>query len=173
VCRQLQRCDIAPIKGFIHKVLCHSWTSRMVLQTALCSLEAIHPRVPYLVRKGSHLPPLWHWMIVRYPKVSAPIKGFIHEILRHSWNSGMVLQMALCSLEAIRPRVPYLIRKGFHLPPLWHWMIVGYPKVSSASTTTPSLTVQLSLQNHHLLTFYLLLYTSITFHDTFVTSHSY
>jgi hypothetical protein len=51
--------------------------------------------------------------------------------------------------------------KGFHLPPLWHRMIVGYPKVRSASTTTPTLIVQLSLPNHHLPTVYSLPYASI------------
>ncbi|KAJ7770703.1 hypothetical protein B0H16DRAFT_1715357 [Mycena metata] len=40
-----------------------------------------------------------------------PIKGFVHEVLRRSRTSGSVLQMALCYLEAIRPKVPELIRK--------------------------------------------------------------
>ncbi|KAJ7496010.1 hypothetical protein B0H11DRAFT_2001493 [Mycena galericulata] len=40
-----------------------------------------------------------------------PIKGFVHEVLRRSRTSGSVLQTALCYLEAIRPRVPELIRK--------------------------------------------------------------
>jgi hypothetical protein len=51
VCPQLQRCDIAPIKCFVHEVLRRSRTSGTVLQTALCYLEAIRPRVPDLVRK--------------------------------------------------------------------------------------------------------------------------
>ncbi|KAJ7091162.1 hypothetical protein C8R44DRAFT_891566 [Mycena epipterygia] len=40
-----------------------------------------------------------------------PIKGFVHEVLRRSRTSGSVLQTALCYLEAIRPKVPELIRK--------------------------------------------------------------
>ncbi|KAJ7163598.1 hypothetical protein C8R43DRAFT_287568 [Mycena crocata] len=40
-----------------------------------------------------------------------PIKGFVHEVLRRSKTSGSVLQTALCYLEAIRPKVPELIRK--------------------------------------------------------------
>ena len=48
---QLQRCDITPIKGFVHEVLRRSRTSGTVLQTALCYLEAIRSRVPDLVRK--------------------------------------------------------------------------------------------------------------------------
>ena len=48
---QLQRCDIAPIKGFVHEVLRRSRTSGTVLQTALCYLEAIRSKVPDLVRK--------------------------------------------------------------------------------------------------------------------------
>ena len=43
---QLQWCDIAPIKGFVHEVLRCSRTSGLVLQTALCYLEAMD-----LVRK--------------------------------------------------------------------------------------------------------------------------
>ncbi|KAJ7497531.1 hypothetical protein FB451DRAFT_1386767 [Mycena latifolia] len=40
-----------------------------------------------------------------------PIKGFVHEVLRRSRTSGSVLQTALCYLEAVRPKVPELIRK--------------------------------------------------------------
>ncbi|KAJ7268791.1 hypothetical protein B0H12DRAFT_1229675 [Mycena haematopus] len=40
-----------------------------------------------------------------------PIKGFVHEVLRRSRTSGSVLQTALCYLEAIRSKVPELIRK--------------------------------------------------------------
>ena len=48
---QLQWCDIAPIKGFVHKVLHHLQTSGTVLQTALCYLEAIRSKVPDLIQK--------------------------------------------------------------------------------------------------------------------------
>ncbi len=41
----------------------------------------------------------------------APIKGFVHEVLRRSRTSGCVLQTALCYLEAIRPKVPDLVQK--------------------------------------------------------------
>lgn len=41
----------------------------------------------------------------------APIKGFVHEVLRRSRTSGIVLQTALCYLEAIRLKVPDLVRK--------------------------------------------------------------
>ena len=37
------------------------------------------------------------------------IKGFVHEVLRHSRTSGTVLQTALCYLEAIRSKVPKLL----------------------------------------------------------------
>ncbi|KXN91061.1 G1/S-specific cyclin pas1 [Leucoagaricus sp. SymC.cos] len=40
-----------------------------------------------------------------------PIKGFVHEVIRRSRTSGCVLQTALCYLEAIRPRIPDLLRK--------------------------------------------------------------
>jgi len=40
-----------------------------------------------------------------------PIKGFVHEVLRRSRTSGGVLQTALCYLEAIRSKVPELLRK--------------------------------------------------------------
>ncbi|KAG2123741.1 hydroxymethylglutaryl-coenzyme A reductase-domain-containing protein [Suillus clintonianus] len=41
--------NTAPMKGFVHEVLCHSRTSGSVLQTALCYLEAIRAKVPELV----------------------------------------------------------------------------------------------------------------------------
>ncbi|KAG6885978.1 hypothetical protein C0993_006905 [Termitomyces sp. T159_Od127] len=39
-----------------------------------------------------------------------PIKSFVHEVLRRSRTSGCVLQTALCYLEAIRAKVPELVR---------------------------------------------------------------
>ncbi|KAG6866726.1 hypothetical protein C0991_011385 [Blastosporella zonata] len=39
-----------------------------------------------------------------------PIKSFVHEVLRRSRTSGCVLQTALCYLEAIRSKVPALVR---------------------------------------------------------------
>ena len=54
VCPQLQWYNIAPIKGFVHEVLCRSRTSGTVFQTALCHLEAICSRVPDLVWKEEH-----------------------------------------------------------------------------------------------------------------------
>lgn len=39
-----------------------------------------------------------------------PLKGFVHEVLRRSRTSGNVLQTALCYLEAIRSKVPDLVR---------------------------------------------------------------
>lgn len=41
----------------------------------------------------------------------APMKCFVHEVLRRSRTSGTVLQTALCYLEAIRSKIPDLIRK--------------------------------------------------------------
>ncbi|KAJ3765484.1 hypothetical protein FB446DRAFT_655244 [Lentinula raphanica] len=43
-----------------------------------------------------------------HPGVSnlLPMKGFVHEVLRRSRTSGRVLQIALCYLEAVRPRIP-------------------------------------------------------------------
>ena len=40
-----------------------------------------------------------------------PIKGFVHEVLRHLQTSGCVFQTALCYLEAIRSKVPQLVEK--------------------------------------------------------------
>jgi len=40
-----------------------------------------------------------------------PIKSFVHEVLRRSRTSGIVLQTALCYLEAIRTKVPNLLRE--------------------------------------------------------------
>jgi hypothetical protein len=56
----------------------------------------------------------------RKPSVSAaeasqtnlvPIKVFVHEVLRRSRTSGGILQTALCYLEAIRSKVPDLVRR--------------------------------------------------------------
>ncbi|KAG9316393.1 hypothetical protein JVU11DRAFT_2426 [Chiua virens] len=41
----------------------------------------------------------------------APMTGFVHEVLRRSRTSGNVLQTALCYLEAIRSKIPDLVRK--------------------------------------------------------------
>ena len=40
-----------------------------------------------------------------------PIRGFVHEVLRRSRTSGTVLQTASCYLEAIRSKVPNLVRR--------------------------------------------------------------
>ena len=40
-----------------------------------------------------------------------PIRSFVHEVLRRSRTSGIVLQTALCYLEAIRPQVPNLLHE--------------------------------------------------------------
>ncbi|EPQ57385.1 hypothetical protein GLOTRDRAFT_137720 [Gloeophyllum trabeum ATCC 11539] len=40
-----------------------------------------------------------------------PLRNFVHEVLRRSKTSGCVLQTALCYLEAIRCKVPELMRK--------------------------------------------------------------
>ncbi|KAL4255012.1 hypothetical protein ABKN59_003910 [Abortiporus biennis] len=40
-----------------------------------------------------------------------PIKGFVYEVLRRSRTSAGVLQTALCYLEAVRSKVPELLRK--------------------------------------------------------------
>ncbi|KAI8993010.1 hypothetical protein BD414DRAFT_483032 [Trametes punicea] len=40
-----------------------------------------------------------------------PIRGFVHEVLRRSRTSTGVLQTALCYLEAVRSKVPDLLRK--------------------------------------------------------------
>lgn len=45
------RTNLVPIKGFVHEVLRRSRTSGSVLQTALCYLEAVRPKVPELSRK--------------------------------------------------------------------------------------------------------------------------
>ncbi|KAG6378146.1 hypothetical protein JVT61DRAFT_13834 [Boletus reticuloceps] len=42
---------------------------------------------------------------------TAPMKGFVHEVIRRSRTSGSVLQTALCYLEAIRSKVPDLVRE--------------------------------------------------------------
>jgi len=50
------RCDVAPMKGFVHEVLRRSRTSGSVLQTALCYLEAIRAKVPELVTQETEHP---------------------------------------------------------------------------------------------------------------------
>jgi hypothetical protein len=42
---------------------------------------------------------------------TAPMKGFVHEVIRRSRTSGSVLQTALCYLEAIRSKVPDLVHE--------------------------------------------------------------
>lgn len=53
---QAPRCDVAPMKGFVHEVLRRSRTSGSVLQTALCYLEAIRAKVPELVSQEKGCP---------------------------------------------------------------------------------------------------------------------
>jgi len=43
-----------------------------------------------------------------------PIRSFVHEVLRRSRTSGGVLQTALCYLEAIRPKIPQLVKQEQH-----------------------------------------------------------
>ncbi|KAA1476028.1 hypothetical protein DENSPDRAFT_489981 [Dentipellis sp. KUC8613] len=40
-----------------------------------------------------------------------PLKSFVHEVLRRSRTSCSVLQTALCYLEAVRPKVPEILRQ--------------------------------------------------------------
>ncbi len=42
---------------------------------------------------------------------TAPLKTFVHEVLRRSRTSCSVLQTALCYIEALRPRVPELVHQ--------------------------------------------------------------
>jgi hypothetical protein len=42
---------LLPIKGFVHEVLRRSRTSGYVLQTALCYIEALRPKISELIRK--------------------------------------------------------------------------------------------------------------------------
>lgn len=44
------------------------------------------------------------------------MRGFVQEVLRRSRTSGGVLQTALCYLEAVRAKVPELIRHGKNSP---------------------------------------------------------
>lgn len=44
------------------------------------------------------------------------MRGFVQEVLRRSRTSGSVLQTALCYLEAVRAKVPELIRHGKNSP---------------------------------------------------------
>lgn len=53
---QAPRCDVVPMKGFVHEVLRRSRTSGSVLQTALCYLEAIRAKVPQLVSQEKCYP---------------------------------------------------------------------------------------------------------------------
>jgi hypothetical protein len=39
------------------------------------------------------------------------LKVFVHEVLRKSRSSGIILQAALCYIEAVRPKIPALIRQ--------------------------------------------------------------
>lgn len=43
--------NLVPIKGFVHEVLRRSRTSGCVLQTALCYLEAVRPKIPEIARQ--------------------------------------------------------------------------------------------------------------------------
>ncbi|KAF8434309.1 hypothetical protein L210DRAFT_3553588 [Boletus edulis BED1] len=45
----------------------------------------------------------------RHQCETAPMKGFVHEVIRRSRTLGSVLQTALCYLEAIRSKVPDLV----------------------------------------------------------------
>jgi PHO85 cyclin-5 len=45
------RDNLVPIKGFVHEVLRRSRTSGCVLQTALCYLEAVRPKIPEIARR--------------------------------------------------------------------------------------------------------------------------
>ncbi len=42
---------------------------------------------------------------------TAPLKTFVHEVLRRSRTSCSVLQTALCYIEALRPRIPELVHQ--------------------------------------------------------------
>lgn len=42
---------------------------------------------------------------------AAPLKTFVHEVLRRSRTSCSVLQTALCYIEALRPRIPELVHQ--------------------------------------------------------------
>jgi len=44
------RDNLVPIKGFVHEVLRRSRTSGCVLQTALCYLEAVRPKIPQIAQ---------------------------------------------------------------------------------------------------------------------------
>ncbi|PFH53801.1 hypothetical protein AMATHDRAFT_1027 [Amanita thiersii Skay4041] len=50
---------LVPIKGFVHEVLRRSRTSGCVLQTALCYLEAIRPKIPQLIQKQREGDCIW------------------------------------------------------------------------------------------------------------------
>ena len=39
-----------------------------------------------------------------------PLKNFVHEVLKRSRTSGSIMQTALCYLEAVRPKVPEILR---------------------------------------------------------------
>jgi len=39
-----------------------------------------------------------------------PLRTFVHEVLKRSRTSGSILQTALCYLEAVRPKVPEVLR---------------------------------------------------------------
>jgi hypothetical protein len=43
--------SLLPLKTFVHELLKPSRTSGSVMQTALCYLEAIHPKVPDILRQ--------------------------------------------------------------------------------------------------------------------------
>ncbi len=39
-----------------------------------------------------------------------PLRNFVHEVLKRSRTSGSILQTALCYLEAVRPKIPDILR---------------------------------------------------------------
>ena len=91
--------------------------SSMVIQSS--PLRSQNPQLPSPITPSSSLSP----SPPTFPSSSSgtdsapsrsnlvPIRGFVHEVLRRSRTSGTVLQTALCYLEAIRSKVPNLVRR--------------------------------------------------------------
>ncbi|KNZ72932.1 G1/S-specific cyclin pas1 [Termitomyces sp. J132] len=67
----------------------------IVLGGGACENSLVDPKLPIRKHSRGNL---------------VPIKSFVHEVLRRSRTSGCVLQTALCYLEAIRSKVPELVR---------------------------------------------------------------
>ncbi|KAJ7229242.1 hypothetical protein C8J57DRAFT_1583430 [Mycena rebaudengoi] len=108
-------------ESFTHRCRCHVVRTWIKKSKSLVQPTTTHPALVNLKRPSLQPSPLAettpdvpHLLEFQH-NCDAPqcIKGFVHEVLRHSRTSGSVLKTAMCylRLEAIRPKVPELMQK--------------------------------------------------------------